>query len=106
MQELVTQVSYICPVRQNKVDPRDTVVATFSCQHPLSERQTWGAKIEKVSLKTAAEIIFTFFNSQHAQKATSLNVFINGQKVFLSKSDTAQTADYYLSSLASNFQLE
>lgn len=106
MNELVTQVSYLGPVKQRSGEFVDEVVATFSCPNPVCDFPTWSAKIKKVSLKTAAEVIFTFFNSQHATNASLLEVSINGQKIYLSKYNAAQTADYYLSSLASDLKLE
>lgn len=106
MKELVTQVSYLVPVKQGNGKLADEVVATFLCQRPVFDPSLWTAKIGKVSLKTAAEVIFKFFNSEYAQKASFLEVLINGQKIMLHKSGDAVTADYYLRSLAENFELE
>lgn len=106
MKEFVTQVSYAHPVKQRNGELADEVVATFLYPDPVFSPKSWTAKIGKVSLNTAAEVIFKFFNSEYAQKAYFLEVLINGQKMILLKSGDAVTANYYLSSLAEKFELE
>ena len=96
MKEFVSQVSYLRSIKDE-----DVRVAVFTYRNTdILKIQQWEGWIKNVNLSTAAEIIYTFFNSPNTVDKKELEVKIGEQKIYITKS-TENTADSYLSQMAS-----